>query len=747
MIGNNSCGATAQAYGKTVDNVRRLEVLTYDGLRMWVGPTTDEEYADIVAGGGRRAEIYRALRRAARRPPGADPHPLPRHPAPGVRLQPRLAAARERVRPGPGPGRLRGHAGHRPARRAGPGRRCPTAKAMVVLGYPDIAAAGDAVPQHPPAPTRGSWRAWTRCSSSSRSRPTWPATRCAELPAGGGWLMVQFAGDDQDEADAKAQALLDDLEGTRARAARDSSSTTRPRRRSWSRSARPASAPPPTPAAKHETWEGWEDAAVPPDRLGDYLRDFRALLDEFGYDKDETSLYGHFGQGCVHTRIPFELRTADGIAALPRLRRARRRPRRLLRRVAVRRARRRPVPRRAAAARCSAPRSSALFGQVKAVFDPDNRMNPGKVVDPNPLDAHLRLGTGLRATPSRRPYFAYPRRRRPVLHARPCAASASARCRHAAATSQVMCPSYMVTREEEHSTRGRARLLFEMVRGDGRSPTAGAPPRSATPSTCAWPARAASPTARSASTWPPTRPSSSPTTTGAGCVRRAHYSMGWLPLLGAARRPHARGLVNAVSHVPRLAPAAQAARRHRARARPAARSPPQPFTRLVARARPRSAAAAGAARAGAAVARHLHQRLPPRRRAGRGRACWRTPASRCGCPTQPVCCGLTWISTGQLDIARRGPAPHVAGAARRHPRRHPGRRAGAVLHRGLPLGRAGAARRRRGHAPAVASRPAPWPSCSPNGARLAAAAARRRRASCRPTATSTPSSAATPTTP
>ena len=69
------------------------------------------------------------------------------------------------------------------------------------------------------------------------------------------------------------------------------------------------------PPGKHETHEGWEDAAVPPDRLGDYLRDFRDLLAK--YDYRGASLYGHFGQGCVHTRIPFELRTPAGIAALP----------------------------------------------------------------------------------------------------------------------------------------------------------------------------------------------------------------------------------------------------------------------------------------------------------------------------------------------------------------------------------------------------------------------------------------------
>ena len=63
MIGNNSCGSTAQAYGKTVDNIEALEILTHDGLRMWVGPTSDEEYENIVSEGGRRAEIYRGLRK------------------------------------------------------------------------------------------------------------------------------------------------------------------------------------------------------------------------------------------------------------------------------------------------------------------------------------------------------------------------------------------------------------------------------------------------------------------------------------------------------------------------------------------------------------------------------------------------------------------------------------------------------------------------------------------------------------
>jgi FAD/FMN-containing dehydrogenase len=63
-----------------------------------------------------------------------------------------------------------------------------------------------------------------------------------------------------------------------------------------------------------DTWEGWEDSAVSPERLGDYLRDLERLYEDFGYADDaEPSLYGHFGQGCVHTRIPFRLTDATGV--------------------------------------------------------------------------------------------------------------------------------------------------------------------------------------------------------------------------------------------------------------------------------------------------------------------------------------------------------------------------------------------------------------------------------------------------
>ena len=125
MIGNNSCGSTAQAYGKTADNVTRLEVLTYDGLRMWVGPTSDQEYADILAAGGRRAEIYRSLRELRDDNLALIRTRYPHIPRRVSGLQPRLAAAGEPLRPRPRPGRLRGDPGHRPARRARARPRAP----------------------------------------------------------------------------------------------------------------------------------------------------------------------------------------------------------------------------------------------------------------------------------------------------------------------------------------------------------------------------------------------------------------------------------------------------------------------------------------------------------------------------------------------------------------------------------------------------------------------------------------------
>ena len=313
MLGNNSCGATAQAYGKTVDNVLRLEVLTYDGERFWAGPTSDEEYAAIVAAGGLRAEIYRHLRELSAGCAGNDPGALPADPATVSGLQPGLAAARARLRRGPclvGSESTLVTILHAELRLV----PAPAAQALVVLGYPDIASAADAVPRiapHQPEQLEGLDDRLITFERERRMNPE--ALRL--LPDGHAWLMVIFAGDSQDEADGKARALIDDLRGTEHEPTvrfyddpEHEKELADVREVALGATARVPDMP--------DTWEGWEDSAVPPDRLGDYLRDLSKLYDEFGYSG--SALYGHFGQGCVHTRIPFDLVTAEGIATFRR---------------------------------------------------------------------------------------------------------------------------------------------------------------------------------------------------------------------------------------------------------------------------------------------------------------------------------------------------------------------------------------------------------------------------------------------
>jgi len=454
MIGNNSCGSTAQAYGKMVDSVRRLEVLTYDGVRMWVGQTDDDELARIVGEGGRRAEIYRDLKsltdKYADDIRSAYPN-IPRRVS-GYNLDSLLPennfdVARALV------GSestlitvLRAELSLVPV---------PTASALAVLGFDDIFLAADAVPavlEHQPAALEGLDHRLVALEHSRRLAEK--ALR--QLPDGTAWLMVQLDGDSQEEADRKAKSMIDAVK-------KQCTGTTvldDPTRKKEVWAAREAGLgatayPPDGP----ETHEGWEDAAVPPHRLGDYLRDFRKLLDR--YDYGTASLYGHFGQGCVHTRIPFVLWTAEGIAKY---------------RDFVEESARLVVnyggslsgehgdgqSRGELLPIMFGERVVGAFEQTKALLDPQNRMNPGKVVHPYKLDENLREGVNYRpAEPAT--MFAYPHDEHRFSRAAHRCVGVG-KCR--GDESGVMCPSYRATQEEEHSTRGRARLLFEMVQGD-----------------------------------------------------------------------------------------------------------------------------------------------------------------------------------------------------------------------------------------------------------------------------------------
>ncbi|MDA4110367.1 FAD-binding and (Fe-S)-binding domain-containing protein [Mycolicibacterium holsaticum] len=455
MIGNNSCGSTAQAYGKMVDSIRRLEILTYDGLRLWVGAADDAELGRIESEGGRRAAIYRGLRDIVAR--YADdirtnyPH-IPRRvsgynldsllPENGFHLAKALVGSESTLVTV-----LRAEVDLVPV---------PAASTLAILGFDDIAAAADAVPavlEHQPAALEG---IDDRLISLEHSRRL-AEKALRDLPEGNAWLMIQINGDDQDDADRKAQEMIRHLEKT---ASISSKVFDDPVRKNEVWAAREAGLgatayPPDGP----DTHEGWEDAAVPPDRLGDYLRDFHKLLEHYGYGS--ASLYGHFGQGCVHTRIPFDLRTAEGI---DRYRHFVEDAARLVvdyggslsgeHGDGQSRAEFLPI--------MFGERVVRAFEETKALFDPGNRMNPGKVVHPFRVTDNLRLGTSyLPLEP--RTAFSYPEENHRFSKAANRCVGVG-KCR--GEEDGVMCPSYRATGEEEHSTRGRSRLLFEMLQGE-----------------------------------------------------------------------------------------------------------------------------------------------------------------------------------------------------------------------------------------------------------------------------------------
>jgi Fe-S oxidoreductase len=459
-----------------------------------------------------------------------------------------------------------------------------------------------------------------------------------QLPDGNAWLMIQLDGENQDDADRKAKAMIDALHKVPHNGVTVLDDPAR-KKEVWA--AREAGLgatayPPNTP----ETHEGWEDAAVPPDRLGDYLRDFHRLLDR--YDYGTASLYGHFGQGCVHTRIPFALRTAEGIAQYREFAED-------SARLVVKyggslsgehgdgQSRGELLPIMFGESMVGA------FERTKNLFDPGNRMNPGKVVHPDKLDENLRFGVDYRPTEPEA-MFAYPDDDHRFSRA-------AARCvgvgKCRGHESGVMCPSYRATGEEEHSTRGRARLLFEMVQGDvitdGWHSTE---VRDALDLCLACKGcRSDCPVDVDMATYKAEflfhhyrrrlRP-------------MAHYSMGWIPLWArlAAAAPqvlnsaaHARGFATLVKRVGGID--TQRELPHFADER---------FTSWFCQ-RPPAARVSSAGRVVLWPDTFVNNFEPEVGQAAV--AVLESAGFDVEVPQRTVCCGLTWISTGQLGIAKR----------------------------------------------------------------------------------------------
>jgi FAD/FMN-containing dehydrogenase/Fe-S oxidoreductase len=461
MLGNNSCGIHSHLSAndglghRTSDNTEELAILTYDGVGIRVGATSPDELEATIRSGGRRGQIYAGLK--ALRDKYAD------------EIRRRFPRIPRRVS-GYNLDELLPENGFNVARAlVGTESTCvtileatlrlvhsPPARTLLILGYPDVFSAGDHVTEilpYRPTALEGIDQLlfeWVRGKGDKRAN-------LALLPPGCGWLLVEFGGETKQDADDQARRLMSALQKASNPPSMKLYDDPVEEEMIWK--VREGSLGSTAWIPGHpDTWEGWEDSAVPPEKIGAYLRDLRDLLARYDYT---TSLYGHLGQGCIHCRIPFDLYTAEGI-------------RRYLSfmdeatDLVVRyggsfsgehgdgQSRAEFLP------KMFGDRLVQAFREFKAIWDPQGKMNPGKVVDPYSITDNLRLGVDYQPR-ELWTHFQYPDDRaafsRAVLR---CVGIGECR-REGEGT---MCPSYMVTREEKHSTRGRARLLWEMVNGE-----------------------------------------------------------------------------------------------------------------------------------------------------------------------------------------------------------------------------------------------------------------------------------------
>jgi FAD/FMN-containing dehydrogenase/Fe-S oxidoreductase len=456
MIGNDSCGVHSIMTGRTADNLESMDVVAYGGLRLTVGPTSREEYRRILAEGGRRAEIYKGMRdlwdRYGHLFAESYPH-IPRRVS-GYENLDNLAwdkgfnVARALVGTEAGCVTVLGA-----TVKLAPSPPC---RVLALIGFPDIFAAADSVCDvldYGPIGIEGI----DRLLVDYERREHLDAQELKTLPKGSGWLIVEFGDESTEAAAAKAERLLQRYrqKGCGVSLLRSQAAQAKIWRVREDSLAATAHAP-----GVGDTFEGWEDSAVRREDLGRYLRDLEALFRKFGY---EAAVYGHFGDGVVHCRIDWDPRSEAGV----------RKWRAFLEEAAGLVVRYGGSlsgehgdgqARGALLEKMYGPELMEAQRAFKALWDPRGRMNPGKVLDPYPITSNLRIGPQSGRAPIRGA-FAYPADHDDFTRVVERCVGVGA-CRRLEPHDGVMCPSYMATREESYSTRGRARLLFEMVRGE-----------------------------------------------------------------------------------------------------------------------------------------------------------------------------------------------------------------------------------------------------------------------------------------
>jgi FAD/FMN-containing dehydrogenase/Fe-S oxidoreductase len=472
MIGNNSCGVHSVMAGKTDENIEELEIVTYDGVRMKVGQNLiDVGTAAPGRPGGaevsgrsqteRASQIYSSLKQIAH-----DYADLIRQRFPSI---PRRVSGYNLnyLLPENGFHVARALVGSEGTCATVLEATCrlvesPPERVLLVVAYPDIYQCADHIPQiltHKPIGLEGFDDLLVYYNRTKKMNPE----GLALLPEGGGWLLVEFGGQTAREAESQARRLVDAL--NRGSGPPNTRLYSGPQaKRIWEIREASLGATSHVPG-EPLNWEGWEDAAVAPEKLGGYLRDLRKMMAAFGY---KGSLYGHFGHACVHTRLNFDLQSKDGIAKF----------RKFVEEAADLvvsyggslsgehgdgQARAELLP------KMFGPELMQAFRKFKSAWDPDWKMNPGKLIG-LPEKPSYKLDESLRLGPDYAPWepkthFQFPADHGSLSHAALRCVGVG-KCRRE--EGGVMCPSYRVTREEEHSTRGRAHLLWEMTQGRDR---------------------------------------------------------------------------------------------------------------------------------------------------------------------------------------------------------------------------------------------------------------------------------------
>ncbi|MBO3737790.1 FAD-binding protein [Actinoplanes sp. NEAU-H7] len=440
MIGNNSCGSRTLGYGRTSDNVAGLRAYTIDGDELITDPLSGAEkitgaLRDVI--GANLAVARTEFARFGRQVSGyAVEHLLPEN---GFNLTEFLVGSE---------GTLAVITEATVKLVADPVHRT-----LIVLGYPDFGTAGDIIPkilEFQPTACEGLDHRICDVVRSRRGPDAVPP-----LPGGTAWLMVEIAGDDLDDVRDRTRRLLAVAEAVDSRVVEDTAEAAPLWKIREDGAGLAGRAPSGLPAHA-----GWEDAAVPPARIGAYLRDFDALTARHGLS---VMPYGHLGDGCVHVRLDFPLDKPDGPARF----------RAFLEDAADLvvsyggslsgehgdgRARSELL------ARMYSPDAMNLFRRIKHTFDPNNLLNPGNLVDPDPVDANIRVSA---ARPVRTElalaYHSDGGDFNQAVHR----CTGVGKCRaDTTVLGGVMCPSYLATKNEKDSTRGRARVLQEMLDGD-----------------------------------------------------------------------------------------------------------------------------------------------------------------------------------------------------------------------------------------------------------------------------------------